>query len=254
MADSVEKRKRARNRNVAIRDTIPEDLSFADLELSKEELLFVGLVCTEGFHKSADAYREAFGVIATGRITDKQARSRGLQIMGKENVRSAITKFIDHFLTPFQERFELQQMQFWQARAMWNPKDIFNDNGDLKPLDKIPEESLFAIDGVNVDYRGKDADRRVTTYKMANRAEAMKQLKDFVKTGRPSPASKKEADTQDRVRGILDAGKKQLKEGMTGKARIERITERVVIDDDDTGDDSEDVIVQEAVHVDDDEN
>jgi hypothetical protein len=230
--------KRKLNISVKLKDLIPSELELADLELTTEEILFVGYVCAEGFHRPGEAYLKSHSRSMTNQeLSDAQLRSRGIQLLGKANVREAIQRFIKHTLEPFKEQFEMQQFQFWQARAYWNPLDVFDSDGSVKEISKIPKHALLAIDGIKKDYRGKDATQAIITYDMASRSEAMKQLQDFVKVGAPPKKIEENVNTQDRVRMLLDEGKKAL----TSKKRtsVERVTERVVLDEEPNDDNTE---------------
>lgn len=185
-------------------------ISIDDLGLSVKELRFVGEYCTNNFDAIA-------ALKAAKLITDKEsateARLRGLEILNKANITTAINRFVSSELDPYRDKLSYQILTSMQARAFYDPSTFFHPDGTAKELDTIPPNLRQAIDSVEVKHYGKDGDVTETIYKLADRAQAQKNLIELL--------NKKTDDKDD---GMGTAARARLDEifkvGMVAGAKI----------------------------------
>lgn len=156
------------------------ELTYEDVDnLTIKELRFIGYICELGLNHPGLAYKKAGYKVAN----EAEARSKGKELMVKPEVHSAIDRFIKKTLAPFKDRILFKMMNVLEARAFWNVKDFFDETGKVKNLNQIPEEVIYAIDGVKEDYKGKDANRRVVSLDLADREKAFKLMMTYIEKG-----------------------------------------------------------------------
>jgi hypothetical protein len=186
---------------------------------------------------------EAYVHATTSQITEERARFSAHQLLRKPTIKTVIDRFARAELDAISERIELEMVQFWHSRAFWKATDIFHNDGEVKELDEVAPQALAAIDGIKVDYRGKDADRKIIHYSMANRGEAMKILADW-KSKRKTGKSDTPAEAVASVKGAIERAREGMKrEGVMMRTILERkketVTERMSVEDGDSDDTEE---------------
>jgi hypothetical protein len=152
---------------------------FKDLELAEKQLLFVANYCTNGF-KIVDAVIESGYAIAKTHT----AYSLGGTLIRQPKIVDAIRRFIDISLGPYKSRLKYEVMEIYYRRATYSVAMFYDDDGDPKPLSKIPPEWLVVIDDViykTITYGGGKNTTTVTTkeYKLADRDAALQMLAKY---------------------------------------------------------------------------
>jgi hypothetical protein len=153
-------------------------IDVADLQLSQKELLFVGEYCSNGFDE-VDAAKKV-GLIPKS-ASPTESRLKVLELVNHKGIKTAIQKFTTKVLEPYKDKLELMELQTLKARAFYSVDMFYNSDGSVKPLDQIPSEWRFAIDDISEDFKGKDANVRTVKYKLADRAQAQKALRELLR-------------------------------------------------------------------------
>jgi len=179
--------------------------------LSLRELRFIGELCVSGLNHPGDAY------IKSGFVVDskREATAKAKELMADSKVRRVIEKFINKVLDPYRERIIFQLIQIMEKRALWNIKDFFNEDGSVKPLDQIPEDSLYAIDGIKEDWKGRDANRRVVSYTLADRKEAFEMVLKYLEKGETDTARLSD-EAKTKLNRILEVAKASAASAVAG--------------------------------------
>ena len=180
-------------------DNLPVDVS--DLSLSVKEIKFVGSYCANGFDAVA-AMKDAGLIPPTTPYT--MARLKGIEISNRPNVRTAVQRFTENVLSPYRDQLRVQTLDMLKARAFYDESIFYHPDGTAKPLDAIPREWRYAIDGVTEDFRGKDANVRTVNYKLADRMSAAKMLQELLKV-KEEESSTLPTDATDRLRSIFNS-------------------------------------------------
>lgn len=153
-----------------------------DLGLNPKELRFVGEYCTNNF--DAIAAMKAAKLISES-MNATEARLRGMELLNRPNINTAINRFVSSELDPYRDKLSYQILTSMQARAFYDPDTFFHSDGTAKPLDSIPAHMRQAIDSVEVKHYGKDGDVTETIYKLADRAQAQKNLIELLNRKAP---------------------------------------------------------------------
>lgn len=216
---------------------IEKNLAFnvGDLELSIAELKFISELCTRGFDYGA-AHEKA-GYVCENKVDHK---IEGRKLAAKPNVAEAIQRFLDVAIGPYIETLQYEALEALRGMATWKPEDFFNPDGSPKSLNEIPEDKLYAIDGIEDRYYGKDANRKVKVFKLTDRKQAWKMLLDLKKT-ELSKKKTSDPDKEDKLKKIFDGiltGKTKMKVSERMRSVEMEGKEEIVQDDPDTeGDD-----------------
>ena len=156
-------------------------INLDDLELSHRELRFIKIFCTTG--DPVKATKECDYVESSA--SDIEANIKSVEIRNDPNIQEGIRRYKEFELGPYREYFQLKLLRFLDARAFFNIRDFFMDNGAAKSLEDIPEHLLMAIDGITEDFKGKEADVRTVKLQLPNRMESIKMLKELLKETAP---------------------------------------------------------------------
>jgi len=146
-------------------------IDFSDLKLTKPELIFVIVYCTNGF-KSTDAM-EAAGYKAP---TRSALTSKSWHVHNQPNVRAAINRIIQSATKPYTDKIGYKVIEAYYLRAFYRLEDFYEDDGTLRPLSKLPEALKELVDGMTTRYYGKDANIKVREYVLPNRDTALQSL------------------------------------------------------------------------------
>lgn len=216
--------------------SITSEMAEHDITLTKLETTFLNHLTRLGFYNEGEAYQIANKIVNKTDIEIGMARVRAHQLLRTDTIRKAVKILIESDEVALKERVEYQMVQFWFNRAFWKPTDIFDNDGAVKTLDKLTPQALSAVDGIKVDYRGKEADRKIIHYEMANRDSAMKSLLEWMKRTGGGEGGKTEEQVREKVKSIVDnARSRESLEKRKMKTILERKmqTERITIEDDD---------------------
>jgi hypothetical protein len=226
--------------------SITAELAEHDISLTKLETVFLNHLARLGFFNEGEAYQLACKITNKTDIDISTARVQAHQLLRTDNIRKAVNILIESDEVAIKERIEYEMVQFWYNRAFWKPTDVFDADGSVKPLDKLSPQALSAVDGIKVDYRGKEADRRIIHYDMANRDSAMKSLIEWMKRTGGKEDHKDEGEVQSRIKSIVDQArdkesleKKKLKAILERKTQQTTKVERITLEDDDDEDENE---------------
>lgn len=190
--------------SLAIRNRLPIKLD--DLELTIKETQFIGEYCTSGVLDPVASLKKAR--LIPPEMPKAAAHLRSLEIMNRPNIKTAIQRIYASTIAPYQDEIQFRMLKFLQIRAFYQVSDFFNEDGSCKELGEISVENQWAIDGIEEDFKGKDADRRLVRYKLADREEARKQLQNLLKTTSGSTSDRPDAESgtrRDRLAGIFNA-------------------------------------------------
>ncbi len=140
--------------------------------LTVKERAFCEAYCSNGGN-AFRAYRQA-GYVAN---TDNTATTEGARLLRKP----AIEAYIKHLQACVSKRFDISADRLVQelaAIAFADPKQMFDADGNLLPLDQIPDHCMGALAEINVetttDRRGNTTIRRKG--KLADRQKALEGL------------------------------------------------------------------------------
>lgn len=161
-------------------------ISMDDLHLTAKQMKFVGIYCSNGFNE-IDAAKQS-GLIPSD-CSQAKARNYCLQLLGNASINTAVNRMIESTLAPYRDRMINQMVQQLQIRANYDISWFFDTHGYPIPLEDIPPERRVAIDRVESQHYGKDADVRVVKYILADRDAARKELKALLE---PKEGQKKQ--------------------------------------------------------------
>ena len=154
---------------------LPIDIK--DLGLQQREVVFVGEYCANGYDEVAAA--KAARLVPES-ATTAQCRLKAIEIVNDPRISRAIDRMTETVLNPYRDRIEAQLVKQLQIRAFYDPSWFYYTDGTARPLEEIPTDRRYAIDDVTESYYGKDATTRVVTYKLANKAQAQKELRELL--------------------------------------------------------------------------
>lgn len=227
------------NQNTILENSIQKHIGIKvdDLGLSIQELRFVREVCTRGFD-----YAKAHEIAGFVGENYYDHRIEGRKLAAKENIAEAIKRFIDVAIGPYIETLQYEVVEKLRNMATWDVLDFFNDDGSVKQLSDIPEDKRVAIEGVNIRFYGKDAQRKVVEFKLTDRKNIMSMLLALRKEliGNKSEIPKKD---QDNIRKILDSVNSKNKKQVKITERMREVLLRDIGTDDP---DSDSVFSQDA--------
>lgn len=105
------------------------------------------------------------------------------RILRNPKIQDAIKEIFDIWLSEKKNKLEKEIIAALYARAFYDPTMFINADGSarIKDADQIPEKWRPAIDGIETRYYGKDADRKVVVWKLANRSQALLELSKYIK-------------------------------------------------------------------------
>lgn len=221
--------------------SITSELADHDISLNRLETVFLNYLTRYGFYNEGEAYQEAVRIVSKKPDMDISiARVKAHQLLRMDNVRKAIKILIESDVIAIKERIEYEMVQFWYNRAFWKPTDIFEKDGKVKELDQLSPQALSAVDGIKVDWRGKEANKRIIHYDMANRDTAMKSLLEWMNRTGGVQGAKSEEEVQSRIKSVVERARdKEPIEKRKMKAIFERkmeqtsSIERITVEDDD---------------------
>lgn len=149
-------------------------MDFADLQLNLREYKYIAVYCTNGF-KGGEA-------CAAAGYKGSKDTLRGLSwaLQKRPHVMEAVKRFIDSVITPYKAKLEYEILHMYYQRAFYDISVFYDDDGRIRPLDEVDVEWRCCVDGVEERYFGKDANRRVITYQLANRDTALQTLYKMV--------------------------------------------------------------------------
>lgn len=119
-------------------------------------------------------------------LTDMKSKyysQQGARWLKQENVQNAIQEFWETVFADKINRIEKNLIDALYRRAFTNRWQYFNKDGTLKKDLVFPDdlgEDHIIVDGIEKRFFGKDADREVVVYKLADRDFAFRQLQSLV--------------------------------------------------------------------------
>lgn len=123
--------------------------------------------------------------------------------MKEDKIQKAIKEFWEIVFGDKITKIERHMIDTLYRRAFTNRLKYFNSDGTMKA--GITEETMgedhVIIDGIEKRYFGKDADRSVIIYKLADRDSALKQLQSLLGLGQQNIS----ITTQEKTSGVLYA-------------------------------------------------
>jgi hypothetical protein len=148
-----------------------------DLGLTAKEIKFVGEYCTNG--------SDAVSAIKASKLFPDDAsptlgRLKSLELLNKQNIITAVNRFVSSELDPYRDKLNYQILNSMQARAFYDPDTFFEADGTARPLNQIPPHLRQAIDSVEVKHYGKDGNVLETVYKLADKTQAIKSLRELL--------------------------------------------------------------------------
>lgn len=148
------------------RKLLPENLKH--LNLNPREYKFLAVYCSNNFD-AVDAVQKA------GYVERTHAKYRAIaySLLQRKDIVEGIRIYIDTVIQPYKDRLELELLNIYYKRAVYNVTTFFENNGISKDLDKIDKEWLCCIDGIEINKYG-------TKYILPNRDLALQALYRFV--------------------------------------------------------------------------
>ena len=109
------------------------------------------------------------------------ARSESSTLFAKQNIREAVTFYMDSKLVEFKDTLHYELIEKYRKRALYSISDFIDmATGELKP--DIPEEDMVVIDGTEEKSIpiGGGLYKQTTVYKFADRNKALDQLTKYM--------------------------------------------------------------------------
>ena len=153
--------------------TLPE---IVDLGLSLKEVKFVGEYCNNKFN-ATEAVRLA--KILPSTASDIECRLEGMKLANRGDIKKAVQRFVQSIVEPIRDSIEATLLQQTVARATYDVKDFYDDEGNMKPLSELTALQRSCIDGIEKQSLGKEAIH--TKYVLASKDVASKQLRELLK-------------------------------------------------------------------------
>jgi len=141
-------------------------------DLSANDCIFVSEYLVNGLN-ATQAYRKAHPNCAYG-----TASVQGPKILGKPGVQAAIKAHVESIVEDSRDVLRDQILAVLKVRAFYDLTPYIHRDGRLKvaSLQQIPKELRVAIDGIE----RRNPVTGVTTIKLANRMEALKELVKYI--------------------------------------------------------------------------
>ena len=206
-------------------------LDVTDLDLSLSQIKFVRAMIEND-------YDEGSAVIAANIMPKGTpgpiARMEGLKWANKPQVRQAIQRYSAMVIDPSRDQLHIRLVDTLRIRAFYDPMIFFYEDGTARPLNEIPKEYRICIDGITEDFKGKDAQVRVVTYKLADKTAAQKQLQELLKKGESVDEEEIPTDAKSRLDKIFASVAKASAEAGAAaalKGRKDAIEEQNTLDE-----------------------
>lgn len=156
-----------------VKSLLVADIS--DLPLNNKKKIFVAVYCHNGFDKHK-AYLAA-GYAGKRKAVLEAAANR---MLAEDAVQEAIRRITAELVKPYLPLMEYNTFKVQYIRAFYKVTDFFNNDGTIRPLNEIEEDKLFALDGINTRYYGKDCNKEVIEYKLADRSDALREIQSLI--------------------------------------------------------------------------
>lgn len=161
-----------------VKDRIGKSL-YAELKkegLNAKEMLFIAEYITNKFN-ATQAYIKT---MARKNSSYQSCGTEAHKLIKKPLIQNCIRKMFDYWLDEKKLKLERELCEIIYRRATYNVNTFTNPDGSFKLLDQIPEEWQCVIDGTEVRYFGKDAQRKVIITKLADRDKAIDKLDKYI--------------------------------------------------------------------------
>jgi len=108
---------------------------------------------------------------------DKTARSAAPRVLAYVSVKAYTDKRLEELSATSQIDQEWVLERF-RRLTEYNINDLFDDEGNMRPLSEIPPETIYAICGLDVDTRtiGEDVTSFIQKFKLPNKLDVLKAL------------------------------------------------------------------------------
>ena len=182
-------------------------IDYQDLNLDLRQLKFVALYCSNGFNGMAAT--KGAGLVKPSIEINCKA------LLNNKEVQEAIRRFVSIALEPYMDRLELECLEVYYKRAFYRIETFYDDNHNILPIKKVPEDWMVVVDGVNKTKKWNQAAKcyeEELNYQLADRDKALKALMDIVKThaeGASAPDIPTEA--RKKVEDIFKKHRRELK-------------------------------------------
>lgn len=175
------------------------------LELSAFQVKFIASYISNNFN-AKDA------VLSAGYKSDNPSnvRSKASRAANNPKIRKGIRILLDEFLETHRNNLEFNLIDAYTHRAFYDPGVFYDSDGAIRKIGRIPKEWRVCLDGI--EYKEFKSGRIVAIYKLANRDNALNQLKDILykfseNREEDSPLSE---DTRDMIKRVFDSRNKVI--------------------------------------------
>jgi len=180
-----------------------------ELDLSLKEMRFIAAYiandfnAVEAWHACNSGHRAE--IPNTGGCTNQTAAKKGCALLKKKKVQEALTAYMKSFIGEHKDKLEYKILNQLYLRAFYNPFDIINEDGSLKPERQIPADHKQLIAGIKQTMHPKDPSCRITEVKLADRDKARKELELYINMLHVENVQtlKVDSTTKDKLRSIL---------------------------------------------------
>lgn len=157
-----------------------------DMGATLPEVYFAVEYLTNGFDSTL-AYSTVFPA-----GTRRKATWGGAAYLRRPTVQSLLSSYTSAWLRGRVAYLEKEIMDTTLARAFYDPSMFLNPDGSpaFDRWEDIPEVYRRCIEGIDVKFWGKDANRQSVTYTLANRSDALKQLSQILSLIKEGMAAK----------------------------------------------------------------
>jgi hypothetical protein len=163
-----------------------------DMGATLPEVYFAVEYLTNGF----DAVQAFSTVFPAG--TRRKATWGGAAYLRRPTVQALLSAYTEAWLRGRIAYLEKEIMDTTVARAFYDPSMFLNPDGSpaFDRWEDIPAVYRRCIEGIDVKFWGKDANRQSITYTLANRSDSLKQLSQILSLIKDGMAERKgEAST-----------------------------------------------------------
>lgn len=175
-----------------------------------EEVVFAAEYLTSRFDAAA-AYR------ATGpKTSPRNDLAHGMAMLRRPAVQALLTDYTSSWLRGRAAQLEYELFSTLHALAFYDPGQLVNPDGTaaFRSWDELPIEIRRCVTAVDVKFYGKDANREAVTIQLANRADALKAIANYLATikqgmnAQMNDALRVSADTELLLGSIMAGGRK----------------------------------------------
>lgn len=159
--------------------------------------------CVMNDFDKREAIKRAGYNVKTGKNREQRFLIMACQNENKRNIQEAIARVCNHAI---KSKIIIEKKLFdllWR-RANYDIRTFQNSDGTFKELDEIPESWRCVIDGTEIKFYGKDAQRKVIISKLADRDKAIDKLDKYIQMTKEKAEEGKNEITDETMKTLME--------------------------------------------------